>query len=67
MGLGGGAGATAGFASKKLPPLRADFCIEGCLKCPAGGEKLENGCGLACVVLDENDNELKASPNPLND
>jgi hypothetical protein len=67
VGLGGGVGAAAGFISKKLPPLRDDFCIEGCLECPEGGEKLENGAGLDCVVLEDIDSEPNASPKPLND
>lgn len=32
VGFGGGAGAAAGLISKNPPPLRDDFCIEGCLE-----------------------------------
>lgn len=63
-------GGTAGLLSKKLPPMRvAEGFAAGAaagLACPAGGEKFENGEGLACCVGFENESEPKASPKPPN-
>lgn len=67
VGFGGGAGAAAGFISKKLPPLNDDFCIDGCFECPVGGAKLEKGADLEGIVLEDIDSEPKASSIPLSD